>query len=96
MKALVASALLVALSGVPAIVEANPSRGPAMAIAEAPRRQPAQPAPVGAPPSDVSDYAAREATAPELGKFTGGGSGIYIGGSTVVVVLLIVLIVILI
>ena len=96
MKALVASALLVALSGVPAIVEATPSRGPATAVAAAPNRQPAQPAPVGAPSGDVSDYAAREAAAPELGKFIGGGNGIYIGGSTVVVVLLIVLIVILI
>lgn len=96
MKALVASALLVALSGAPSIVQASPNREPATAVGEAPSRQPARPAPVGEPPSRVSDYAAREAAAPELANFTGGGSAIYIGGSTLVVVLLVIIIVILI
>ena len=96
MKKLIASALLVALSGAPAMVEAANGRAAPAAVGEAPGPQPAQPAPVRKAPSGASDYAAREAAAPELGEFTGGGSGIYIGGSTLVVVLLVVLIVILI
>jgi hypothetical protein len=42
-------------------------------------------------------YAAREiASASQVGKFQGGGTAVYIGGSTVVIVLLVVLIVLLI
>ena len=96
MKKLVAGALLLALSGAPALAQAGTNREPPTAVAEAPGRQPAQPAPVSQPPNGAGDYAAREAAAPELGKFTGGGSEVYIGGSTLVIVLLVVLIVILI
>jgi hypothetical protein len=47
-------------------------------------------------PRRDSDYAAREARAPQAAKFKGGDSvGIYLGGSTVAVILLVVLLVIL-
>ena len=73
MKTLVAGALLLALSGAPAIVQAETNRAPATAVGEAPGGQPAQPAPVSPSPNGASDYATREATAPELGAFRGGG-----------------------
>lgn len=96
MKRLVAGALLVALSGAPALAQAGTNREPPASVGEAPGRQAPQPAPVSERPPAATDYAAREAAAPELGQFTGGGAGIYIGGSTLMVVLLVVLIVILI
>ncbi|HEY2904126.1 MAG TPA: hypothetical protein VGL59_26295 [Polyangia bacterium] len=43
-----------------------------------------------------SDYARREAQAPQIADFKGGEAGVYIGGSTVAVVLLVVLLLILI
>jgi hypothetical protein len=95
MKRLVAGALLLALSGAPSFAEAATRHEPAPAVVQTPRRQPVQPAPVAERPAAATDYAAREAAAPELGKFTGGGAGIYIGGSTLVIVLLVVIIVIL-
>ena len=96
MKKLVAGALLLALSGAPAIAQAGTSPAPPTAVGEAASRQPAQPAPVRDAPNGTSDYATREAATPALGEFTGGGGGVYIGSSALVVVLLVVLIVILI
>jgi hypothetical protein len=93
-RKLVAGALLLALSGAPALVQAETKRQPPMG--EVQGRSPAQPGPVSHSPNEARDYAAREAAAPELAEFIGGGSGIYIGGSTLVIVLLVVLIVILI
>jgi hypothetical protein len=90
LKKLVAGALLLALSGAPAIVQGQTNREPPTAVG----RQPAQPAPVSQQ-TGASDYAAREAAAPELGEFTGGGGGVYIGSSALVVVLLVIIIVIL-
>ena len=49
-----------------------------------------------ATPGRDSEYAARQARAPQAAKFKGGDSvGIYLGGSTVAVILLVVLLVIL-
>ncbi len=57
------------------------------------------PAPVSAHQAQAParTYAAREvASASKVGKFQGGGTAVYIGGSTLVIVLLVVLIVLLI
>lgn len=95
MKRLAAGALLIAMSGAPTFAQAATEQTPPAAAGQMPGRSPA-PAVAAERPSATTDYAAREAATPELGKFTGGGAGIYIGGSTLVVVLLVVLIVILI
>jgi hypothetical protein len=80
-RRLMAGALLVALAGAPSLARAATVNAPlAAAVAEVAGRSPV---PV-------------RAATPELGKFEGGSSGIYIGGGTVVVILLVVLIVILI
>ena len=72
-KTLVAGALLVALSGAPSIAAAETNRESPTAAGEARSRQTARPAPVNAAPNVASDYAAREAAAPELRNFAGGG-----------------------
>ena len=90
-----AGALLAALAGAPSLARATTVDAPLAAAAVAEVAGGA-PVPVRAAPGDAADYAAREAATPELGKFEGGSTGIYIGGGTVVVVLLVVLIVILI
>jgi len=53
----------------------------------------AKPAPASQATND--SYAQREASSRDVGDFSGGHAGIYIGGSTVAVVLLIVLLVVL-
>jgi hypothetical protein len=90
-----AGALLLALAGAPSLARAATVNVPlaAAAVAEVAG---GSPVPVRAAPGDAANYAAREAATPELGKFEGGSSGIYVGGGTVVVILLVVLIVILI
>jgi cobalamin biosynthesis Mg chelatase CobN len=45
--------------------------------------------------STASTYATREAAKPELARFKGGGTSLYIGGSTLVIVLLVVLLIVL-
>ena len=94
-----AGALLVALAGAPSLARAATVNAPLAApaaVAEVAGGSPVSRASARVAPGDATDYAAREAATPELGRFEGGSSGIYIGGGTVVVILLVVLIVILI
>jgi len=46
-------------------------------------------------PGSPQDYAAREAAAPQLAGFSGGGGGIYIGTGALVVALLVVVVILL-
>jgi hypothetical protein len=95
MKTVIASALLLALLGVPSVARAANTREVPVVVDEAPARSLAEPARSDDAAAEASHYAAREAAAPALGKFKGGGAGIYIGGSALTVILVVVLIVIL-
>ena len=94
MKKLIASALLVVLSGVTSIARAELAPAPRPVVAEAPARPAAQPT-APAPSSEASQYAAREAAAPQLGEFQGGDTAIYIGSGAVTVLLIVLLVVLL-
>jgi hypothetical protein len=93
-----AAALLVTLASAPSVSQAatiNAAPGTLMAVAGSPDRPRVGSTPVGAAPGDMADYAAREAAAPELGKFQGGSVVIFLGGGAALVVVIIVLIVLL-
>ncbi len=96
MKRLMTAVLLLAFAGAPSLARAGtinsvPS-APAASV-ETPGETPASSAPASARPGETADYAAREATAPQLGNFRGGSAVIFIGGGTVLIVLIIILIV---
>ena len=98
MRWLTAAALLVALASAPSVAQAatvDVAPGTLMAVAGSPARPRASSTPLGAAPGDTADYAAREAAAPELGKFQGGSVVIFLGGGAVLVVVIIILIVVL-
>ena len=95
MKRLLAALLLLAFASAPSLARAgtiNPAPAIAAPVAEPAGEPPVSSTPAGAAPGETSDYAAREAATPELGKFRG-GSVVVIGGGTVLLVLLIVLII---
>lgn len=96
MRQLVIAILLVALSSVPALAQAGvaspPSRG---APGEVPGETLAPSEQLDVSPGSPSDYAAREATAPQLAHFAGGSGGIYIGTGALVVALLVVVVILL-
>jgi hypothetical protein len=93
-KRFMTALLLLAFAGAPSLARAgtiNTAPSAPAAVAELPGEPPASSAPATAP-GETADYAAREAAAPELGKFQG-GSVVVITGGTLLIVLLIVLIV---
>jgi hypothetical protein len=96
MKKFITGVLLVALCFAPSIAQAGIPRAPLAAVAETPGGQLVASAPVADSPGSTRDYAAREAAAPQLGQFEGGGGGIYIGTGVLVVALVVVLIIVLI
>jgi hypothetical protein len=97
LKRMMMAVLLLAFAGAPSLARAG-------TINTAPAAPPPVVETTGAPPlgsttacaasGETADYAAREAAAPELGKFRG-GSVVVITSGTLVLVLVIVLIVIL-
>ena len=96
-KRLLAAAVLVALASAPTLAQAATVNGAPLApaaVAQSVGEPPVGSTPAGAAAGDTADYAAREAAAPELGKFQGGSVVIFIGGGAVFV-LVIVLIVLL-
>ncbi len=98
MKRLMAAALLVALASAPSIAQAATTNAAPLAptaVVAGRGESPVISTPVGATPGDTADYAAREAAAPELGKFQGGSVVIFLGGGVALVVVIIVLIVVL-
>jgi len=94
MKDLTIGALLLALSCAPSIAKAATTGGSKAGVSGSSGRS-LEPAAVTVLPDEARDYAAREAATPTLGRFQGGGVGVYVGGGAVTAVLLVVLIVIL-
>ena len=95
MKTLMTGLLLLAFASAPSLARAatiNAAPATPTGVAEAPGEPPVRSTPASAATGETATYAAREAAAPELGKFQG-GSVVVIGGGTLVLVLLIVLIV---
>jgi hypothetical protein len=93
MKKFITGVLLVALSCVPSLAQADVSHDPQAEEGRAPHNSLAQPTPIEVSPGSAPDYAAREAAAPQLAEFAGGGGGIYIGTGALVVALLVVIVV---
>ena len=94
-KRLMTAVLLLAFAGAPSLARAgtiNTAPAAPPPVAERTGAPPLRSTPAGAASGQTADYAAREAAAPELGKFQG-GSVVVITGGTLVIVLLIVLIV---
>jgi hypothetical protein len=99
MRRLLIGALLLAFALAPSLARAETAGAPAAAptpMAEAAGGSTVDFAPAQTAAAGGTDYAAREAAAPELGKFEGGSVTFIIGGGAVFVVLVIVLIVLLI
>jgi hypothetical protein len=96
MRRLLTAALLLAFASAPSLARAGtlnetPS-APASAVGT-PGEPPVVSKPASAAASETADYAAREAAAPELGKFQGGSVVVFISGGTLLIVLIIVLII---
>lgn len=94
-RKLLVGVLFVALSCVPSLVQAEQARADQVTTGAIADHAPTQPAQLDYPPGSAQDYAAREAAAPQLTSFAGGGSGIYIGTGALVVALLVVVVVLL-
>jgi len=93
-KKLIIGALLVAIACLPSLAQAEAMGSVQVAAAgEIPGTSVAAPAQPDVSPGSTLDYAAREAAAPQLGGFVGGGSGIYIGSGALAVALLVVIII---
>jgi hypothetical protein len=86
-------ALLVALACAPSLAQAEVTRPSQAVEGMVPHNSSAQPAPMDTSPGSTTDYAAREAAAPELAEFAGGAGGIYIGTGALVVALLVVIVI---
>ena len=96
MKTFMTALLLLAFASAPSLARAatiNPAPAAAAAVVERPGEPPVSSTPASASSGETANYAAREAAAPELGKFQGGSVVVFIGGGTVLIVLIIVLIV---
>ncbi len=93
MRRVLAAALLLAFAGAPSLARAATINAAPAGVAETPGEPPLGAAPASAAPGETADYAAREAAAPELGKFQGGSVVVFIGGGTLLIVLIIVLII---
>ncbi len=97
MKRLMTGVLLLAFAGAPSLARAgtiNTAPTAPAAVAETRGEPPIGSTPATAAPGETADYAAREAAAPELGKFRG-GSVVVIGGGTLLIVLIVLIILVL-
>jgi hypothetical protein len=96
LKRLMTALLLLAFAGAPSLARAgtiNPAPIAPAGVVETPGESPVSAPPPSAASGETADYAAREAAAPELGKFQGGSAVVFISGGTVMIVLIIVLII---
>jgi hypothetical protein len=93
MKKLLISALLAAILCVPTFAQAGIEPVSHTALRALPRAQSTVTAPSKVSPDSARDYAAREAAAPQLAEFAGGGGGIYVGTGVLVVALVVVVII---
>lgn len=94
MKRLLISAWLMSLICVPSLAQAGVARDTTPAVVEAvPSVGPVKLAPLAPTPVTTRDFAAREAAAPQLADFAGGGNGIYIGSGALVVGILVVILI---
>jgi hypothetical protein len=93
MKKLMTGVLLVALSCIPSLAQADVKRDPQAAAGEVVGNSLAQPALPDTSRGSAPDYAAREAAAPQLAEFAGGGGGIYIGTGALVVGLIVLIVI---
>ena len=93
MNKFVTGVLLVALSCLPALAQAEVTRGPHGTAREAPGSKLPQSEPLAISAGSAADYAAREAAAPQLAQFAGGGGGIYIGTGALVVGLIVLIVI---
>jgi hypothetical protein len=92
-RKIIIGVLLVALSFVPSLALAEVTRAPHAVEGQVAQSSLAQPAPIDVSPGSTLDYAAREAAAPKLAAFAGGGGGIYIGTGALVVGLIVLIVV---
>jgi hypothetical protein len=95
MRRSVTAILLVALACAPTLAQAAVTPSYHGAAGEVPGEKLAQPERLDVSPGSPQDYAAREAAAPQLAGFSGGGGGIYIGTGALVVALLVVVVILL-
>lgn len=93
MKKLTTWVLMAVLLCVPSIARAAIPAQPTAAVAGVPAGGLAASAPVDDPLKITPNYAAREAAAPQLADFEGGGGGIWIGTGALVVVAIVLIIV---
>ena len=93
MKKLITCVLMTVLLCVPCIARAAAPAQPTAAVAGVPGGKLAASAPVDDSLRSTSNYAAREAAAPQLADFEGGGGGIWVGTGALVVVAIVLLIV---
>jgi hypothetical protein len=95
MRRLMTVVLLVALPCAPALAQAAVTPSSHRVSGETPGTKLAQPEQLDVSPGSPQEYATREAAAPQLAAFSGGGGGIYIGTGVLVVALLVVLVIVL-
>lgn len=92
-KKIVTGALLVVLSCIPSLALAEVTRAPHAVEGQVPQGSLAQSASTAISPGSAPDYAAREAAAPQLAEFAGGGGGVYIGTGALVVGLVVLIVI---
>jgi hypothetical protein len=98
MKKLITALLLLAFASAPSLARAatiNPAPAAPAAVVERPGEPPVSSKPASAAPGETANYAAREAAAPELGKFQGGSVVVFLGGGTLVVLLIVLIVLVL-
>ena len=93
MKWFMTGVLLVALSSVSSLAQAEVKPDSQAAASEVAGNRLAQPALPDISRGSEPDYAAREAAAPQLAEFAGGGGGIYIGTGALVVGLIVLIVI---
>lgn len=94
MQKLMTGVLLVGLSCIPSLAQADVNRDSQAAAGKGVVGNGlAQPALPDLSRGSAPDYAAREAAAPQLAEFAGGGGGIYIGTGALVVGLIVLIVI---
>jgi outer membrane receptor protein involved in Fe transport len=94
MNRLITGALLVTLSCIPALAQAETTLAPQATVGKVTgNHRQARSEPIDISPGSASDYAAREATASQLAEFAGGGGGVYIGTGALVVGLIVLIVI---
>jgi len=93
MKKLMTGVLFVVLSCMPSLAQADVNRDSRAAAGVVVGNGLAQPALPDLSRGSAPDYAAREAAAPQLAEFAGGGGGIYIGTGALVVGLIVLIVI---